>query len=77
MAEKEPWQMTRAAYLEQQKSPGGWFDPTELSFGTRDRRMLSATAYHEGEVAGAIREGKLVPPEVLADYPDLVPLSKG
>ncbi len=35
-------------------------------------REANANLYHEGQVEQAVSEGKLVPPEVLKDYPDLV-----
>jgi hypothetical protein len=55
---KEPWEMTRREYVES-VSAGRVID---------DR----ANQRHKNIVALAIGEGKPVPPEVLAEYPDLV-----
>lgn len=63
---KEPWQMTQAEII------------AEDTYGNRtdkgnwtDARKAEALKTHQQEVQIAIREGKPVPAEVLADYPDL------
>ena len=46
---------------------------SELRAGTYKLRAGSSGPNHKASVATALREGKPVPPEVLADYPDLKP----
>ena len=62
-AAKEPWQMTKAEIVERDKALWG-----EQSTEQGQHAMLTA---HRKHVIDALREGKPVPPEVLADYPDL------
>lgn len=58
---KEPWEMTREEWLTSQTPiPGA------------KRQAYSAGVQHSNAVKQALSEGKSVPPEVLADYPDLV-----
>lgn len=64
-ADKEPWQMTKSEIVARDKQLWG-----EQSTEAGQRAMLTA---HRAHVRDAIREGKSVPPEVLADYPDLNP----
>lgn len=62
-AAKEPWQMTRA---ELEKSMGrGHFQQAR-----KNKRAIDFEALHREAVEQAAKEGKPVPPEVLADYPD-------
>ncbi len=66
-AGKEPWQMTRDNYrvLRTQELSVKWEDKGyEVDPDAIDR-------LHHIKVAEAIEQGKPVPPEVLADYPDL------
>jgi len=60
--DKEAWQMTRAEYV-------GLFEgkPQFVEKGSRPSDV------HEYLVSLALSEGKTVPPEVLADYPDIKP----
>lgn len=73
---KEPWQMTRdevsqeaTTRIEQAYETGG------ASRAIDD--VSQALADHRRDVSDAIASGKPVPPEVLAEYPDLQPKSKG
>lgn len=59
-AAKEPWQMTRTDYLAR-----------ETGYGEGHRPYPQLDAVHKEAVKQALREGKPVPTEVLADYPDL------
>ncbi len=60
---KQPWEMTREEYLEHYSTP----DIVEGKAVLRDKPQGG----HMAAVGRAISEGKPVPPEVLADYPDL------
>lgn len=75
---KEPWQMTAIEYRvnkrsllspEQQRK---WSEPERVS-GVKVNVENQWDAEHKVLIQQALREGKPVPPEVLADYPDLVP----
>jgi hypothetical protein len=59
-AEVQVWQMTKAQFVK--AAQGGHPDTA-----------ANADAFHRNAVQRALREGKAVPPEVLADYPDLKP----
>lgn len=63
--QKEPWQMTRAEVVARDKALWG-----DQSTEQGQHAMLTA---HRKHVIDAIREGKPVPKEVLAEYPDLAP----
>jgi hypothetical protein len=66
-AAKEAWQMTKADYSAMVRKEYGMQ-------GFPDLKAKQATdATHAKEVADAVKAGKPVPPEVLADYPDLKP----
>lgn len=70
VAEKEKWQMTRAEYARAQRlaeNPNASAVTPELE---ADVTKLWGPG-HETFVKRAIAEGKVVPPEVLADYPDI------
>lgn len=62
---KEPWRMTRQEFL------------SEVRNLYPNRLLSHPESYHRGLVYLAHSEGKLVPPEVLADYPDLAKAVKG
>jgi C-terminal domain on Strawberry notch homologue/P-loop containing NTP hydrolase pore-1 len=62
---KEPWQMTKAEYSAMVKKEYGMQGFPDLS------AKQTTDATHAQEVAAAVKAGKPVPPEVLADYPDL------
>lgn len=81
---KEPWQMTRREVLESLRVPGRKVGPGFMgagiieNAGTIDGIPMSevpgwedATLAHSRAVKRAVAEGKPVPAEVLADYPDL------
>lgn len=72
---KEPWQMTRAEYVQNKRdvlaSAAGKNNPSLLSRSQSEDFGRTAGMYHLEEVEQAISQGKPVPPEVLADYPDL------
>jgi len=58
---KDTWNMTKAEYAKQEKAGNvAW----ENELGPEDHRVI---------VSNALKEGKPVPPEVLKDYPNLVP----
>lgn len=63
VAGKEPWQMTREEYTGKKPSE---FTEEMNHYQTRFQQ-------HGWDVEQALAEGKPVPPEVLADYPDLKP----
>jgi hypothetical protein len=75
-AAKEPWEMTREEYIqytldnnqEHQNNLKNASDNTEIA-----KKAIVKTAIHKhnGYVTAALAEGKPVPPEVLADYPEL------
>lgn len=73
--DKEPWQMTRAEYVQNKRdvlaSAAGKNNPSLLSRSQSEDFGRTAGMYHLEEVEQAISQGKPVPPEVLADYPDL------
>lgn len=58
-AAKEPWQMTRAEY--------------EAAYGKpkKNTTVTGGFSPHKESVAVAVNQGKPVPPEVLAEYPEL------
>jgi hypothetical protein len=82
---KEPWEMTRDEYSHGAKvrrdleknyvittAPNGAEIITRtLEPGQPKEKLIKGA--HRFEIAEAIKEGKPVPPEVLADYPDLAP----
>lgn len=61
---KQPWEMTRKEFVDSSMDPN---NPE----GTLDKK--TARSLHKFEVQDALSKGKPVPPEVLADYPDLQP----
>lgn len=61
---KQPWMMTRKEFVDSSMDPN---NPE----GTLDKK--TARSLHKSEVQDALEKGKPVPPEVLADYPDLQP----
>jgi hypothetical protein len=58
---KEPWQMTKAEWLARDK--GIWGELSAEGTG-----LSAVKKFHEVSVRDALREGKPVPPEVLAEY---------
>ena len=64
---KQPWEMT---LLDFAKSRVG---PETAARLTSPDQVGSFRAQHKKDVDGWIREGKPIPPEVLAEYPDLAP----
>ena len=84
--QKQPWEMTRRNYIDSLIAAGELFGvnglPTKLArttakgVRTADGRFvpyskLSHVYEHRCRVEEAVRKGKPVPAEVLADYPDL------
>jgi len=63
---KEPWEMTKGEYLK-------WYDEHWSKEGVKGvpADLLWADKNHKFEVEQAIQQGKPVPSEVLADYPEL------
>jgi len=71
---KKPWQMTRAAFLEEMAAP-----PGPIARGLRP--PVSPTvgeniAFHRRLITEALAEGKPVPAEVLKDYPELAGVAR-
>lgn len=64
---KEPWQMTVEAWSQWEAAAFG-DEPRPVSPRQRE--------WHKGHVRDALASGKPVPAEVLADYPDLQPVSQ-
>lgn len=86
--QKQPWEMTRSEVRDQRIGGGQevfrrWTTTTGRSGKSmRDKNDMSdwmskeeqrVYSDHEAAVEQAIASGKTVPPEVLADYPDLAP----
>ena len=61
MAKKEPWEMTQEEYK---------MDLRLYIENLYDKRQLPEM--HKNEIKRAINKGKRIPPEVLAEYPELV-----
>lgn len=59
----EPWQMTKAEYVKVRAD--------RLKEGVEYKSKFTSEQLHERNVKDALSEGKPVPPEVLAEYPDL------
>jgi len=76
-APKEPWEMTFGEYFEDFQNK--WRTKTEgkeVPYGSSRSGIEFIGEYkvhHKAEIDKALSKGKPVPPEVLADYPDLVP----
>lgn len=84
---KQPWEMTRSEYHEKVVEPNS--EAHDAAMEKLDDGKYTASQYktllndfekqwksakdHELVVRDAIAQGKPVPPEVLADYPDLAP----
>ena len=76
---KEPWQMTREQYIASDSATRRFRNQVETLTGEArdraskqwDRAFGGAERVHRQTVIDASRAGKPVPPEVLADYPDL------
>lgn len=76
---KQPQEMTRSDFMRAAREgldfPLLGTDPTPLSHlrGANDHQVIDrlASAHHRAAVTTAIVTGNRVPPEVLADYPDL------
>lgn len=70
-APKEPWQMTREEYV---KSAREWRaeNMPRLTGRALEDELEHVAAGHKRIVQNALAAGKLVPAEVLADYPDLL-----
>jgi hypothetical protein len=76
---KEPWQMRRGEFLSDrigQREEGVTSYGSDVRSETRGILERGFTADHEKMIARAVSEGKPVPPEVLADYPDLAPVKE-
>lgn len=70
---KEPWQMTRAEYYNQEipKRIPSRKDMPERSLFERTATEVEIKRDHKLSIKQALTEGKPVPAEVLADYPEL------
>lgn len=65
---KEPWQLTKKQHWDE-RFPG---TPYGMSLGVKYMHLIDDQINaHKAAVERALAEGKPVPPEVLADYPDL------
>lgn len=73
-AAKEPWQMTQAEYVAQlgrEEAPAQFPRKAPTGAMAEEERSGWAKLAHKQFVGKALSEGKPVPPEVLAEYPDL------
>jgi len=78
---QEPWRMTRGEFIQQakekMKAKGNKFLPEGHGFGTeRDFEVTAIVAYRQ-HVENALKEGKPVSKEVLAQFPDLAQKEAG
>lgn len=67
---KEPWQMTREEF----RSSKSWEHAGQLGWKGVGKELVAGTSYgqvHKSRVEQAIAEGKIVPSEVLAEYPEI------
>jgi len=78
--EVEPWQMTRAEmlssdvmHMKYSAHSSGMGNTAAEACANLRRQQEKAIRGHQADVARALAEGKPVPAEVLADYPDLAP----
>lgn len=81
-AQKQAWEMTLAeanesAVKAEQERVGAKYVPGKIGLTTKTGNLsewgASIKDWHKKEVETALSEGRTVPPEVLADYPDLKP----
>jgi len=73
--DKEPWEMTQREYIAyRERQTEGSVVPLG-SIGLKKWHSQTGEL-HEAVVEAALRKGRPVPPEVLADYPDLKPKGK-
>ncbi len=68
---KEPWQMTQEEYAKEREGAYIQKRGGSVPANAANSVNMSASKQHERLVKEAIAEGKPVPSEVLADYPDL------
>ena len=73
---KEPWQMTRREYEISRAGPKEFRGPDQLTVKWA-KAATRARMEHRDAVSDALRAGKPVSQEVLADYPDLAKLPVG
>lgn len=67
---KQPWEMTQAEWAQSPYGAEALLHESYVERGKRpDERVIKEV--HNATVHQALRKGKPVPPEVLADYPDL------
>lgn len=66
---KEPWEMTSSEYL---SSIGHTWNKVDRGTVSK-QKVVNSEKFHRVLVESAIAEGKTVPAEVLAGYPDLAP----
>ena len=69
--EKEPWQMGQKEYVSW--AADGKDPDSNIDSRTPTTIRENAATQHRKKIYRALREGKPVPPEALADYPDLQP----
>ncbi len=72
---KEPWEMTRGVWKDKGIRSYGYTPEQVQEWDTMATRVFSREA-HKMHVEQALSENKPVPPEVLAEYPDLKPLTQ-
>jgi len=72
---EEPWQMTKVEYARKWHDAADTAPPKadEVLTGAQQRDARLVREGHLYAVRRAVEQGKPVPPEVLADYPDLSP----
>ncbi len=75
---KEPWEMTREAYWDWTRTNNSSYKTNKKTIEGNPQYLENAKSYtlddlHRGQVKKALSEGKPIPPEVIAEYPDLQP----
>ena len=71
--DREVWEMTREEWVKTQTKD---IKPYNRIYGRKDNYVVTCAIrlegeFHQNKVIKALRAGELVPPEVLADYPNL------
>jgi hypothetical protein len=72
--DKEPWEMTKEEFYENSKAKlpdSHWGTYPEMKTKRESEFIVNATIAHRQHIEKAIKEGKVIPEKVLAEYPDL------
>lgn len=70
--QKRPWQMTKAEWFSFYTYHKLGYEGTSKGRRSNKSKKLRAAKKHRWHVVQAIRTGRHVPTEVLADYPELI-----